>query len=94
MASLLFQNLPKVHSDAPRRMEVSRMPKTGTVQSMSGPWVVTGNSPDLVLKPFIIANPREDDHHRDAEEVALQVALQKTRTAQQINNMVCDVLHD
>ena len=86
MPAFLFQkprssNVPKVHSEVPRRMAVPRMPKTG---NCPGDQRTVGNygqqSSDLQFEPFVVPEPREDNHHCGAEQVIID--LQEARAAE------------
>src|SRR5215469_5457000 len=53
---------------------------------------VRNQSLRFVLEPFLISKEEEDDHHRGADQVVIEVSLQKPRFRQQCDERIHGLL--
>ena len=94
--AVLFQNpmnisVPKLHSETPRNQQAPLTPKTGYIQAMSRSITDVRNERlGLVLEPLLISEQQEDEHHRPAHQVEVQVALEETEPGQGLDERVHD----
>jgi hypothetical protein len=75
---------PKVHSEPPRNQQAPLTQKTGYIQEMSGPLLMYGMN-GLVLEPLLIAEEEEDEHHRTANQMVVEIALQESEFVAQFD---------